>query len=174
MNNYLKKLYIVVLVGLGLLLIPSWGMYFYEEYIMDHTPAVVHKITIKNKDKQVCPGGMLLYEVDIDKKRDLPATVKRQLVNSYLISFDVIFPPRKPLGRHIYAGSLYVPKGAEVGDWFLRWTSEYPIPPRKRNGSPQIIAVSKDSDPFWVVDCGNSEKGPKGDRGKPGKDFWGK
>ena len=187
------------LIILSTVLVIGWAEVFYWKY-WPFTPAVVHgKIKVLNPNKEVCAGTNMKYEADITKYMDVPYTVKRQLVNSSLIMYDPVYPPRKPLGRQKVYSDIFVPKRADVAEWFMRHTIEYYVGP----GGDRIIPVISVSEKFKVIDCddlaekgetgkqgvrgmrgekgepgprggvslfGRGDKGPKGDKGDPGKD----
>lgn len=145
--NGTKKIIAVILGILSLIVGASWVDRIYWQY-WDIVPAVVHgKIEVKNANKTVCAGRTLIYTVDIDKKIDSRPKIKRQLVNSYIISYPASEPAAKPLGRQKVTASLPVPSSAELGDWHLRWSAEYPL----RHG--RVVSVDAESETFWVVDC---------------------
>jgi hypothetical protein len=135
----------------------------------DFEPLVVYGITVTNPNREVCQGSIMKYDIDFDKRMEASCTVKRALVNDYLVNYEPVHPPRKALGRQIAKGDLFVPKIAETHPWMMRWTAECEVGPYKR-----IIAVTKESCKFHVVDCSGSNKGPKGEPGPAGKNFWGK
>jgi hypothetical protein len=150
----------------------------------NHVPLVLYggtasnpneKIKVLNPDNSVCAGELMKYEVDLDKRMDVACTVKRQLVNSYLIPYDPYEPPRKELGRQKAKGALHIPGKTDPGsEWFMRWTSECEVGPDGLK-----VATTAVSNKFTILDCSTPTKGAKGDigkdgkPGKDGKDFWG-
>lgn len=138
----------VILIGM-IFLIESDKIYWKYWPII---PAEAHgKIKITNTNKQVCQGGYLFYEVAIDKKIELPVTVKRQLVNSYVITYLPSDPPRKELGVQSVRSFVHVPSNAEIGDWYMRWEAEY------HGKYDRTISLRIDSEPFWVIECGKKK-----------------
>jgi hypothetical protein len=158
MIDYLKGMTGTKRIALGLIIgfiiifvLPEKVKIFYEDHFVDWTPAIVHRIVLR--DTEACQGGKLFYDIHLDKYRDFEYTVKRQIVDSYNITYDSVVPPRKPLGPGVYAGSVYIPKSAEIGDWFLRWTVEYKIPPHGSQKETTTYAITVNSEKFWVVKC---------------------
>jgi hypothetical protein len=114
--------------------------------IYPDTPMVLYSITVTNPGKVVKAGDRMTYLVDFDKKLRGTCRVKRQLVNSYLIDYDVEEPPEKEMGRNEAKGKLHVPRGADPGLWYMRWTAECPT------GIPgQVVPTSGKSDTFEVI-----------------------
>jgi hypothetical protein len=140
-------------------------------YVWPWEPIVIYSIKITTP--VVCTGGLLVYEAKIDKREDVACVVKRNLANSYLITYDPTEPPRKELGPQIVTARLHVPLKTDPGNnWEMNWTVECEKPFKK----PFVWSL-KDKEKFTVVDCDPPTKGQKGDPGKPGKDgkgFWGK
>jgi hypothetical protein len=124
----------------------------------DFKPLTIHgKIKIKNPGSIVCAGSLMIYEVCFDKTMDVACTIKKQMVNSYLISYDPEEPPRKPLGSYQKAtGSAHIPGRTDPGEWFMRWTAECPTGPYGR-----VIFVNAVSDKFQVIDCEGHSRGWK-------------
>jgi len=177
MNGY-KKSILAAIIVLALLVAGAWvDRWYWEHWPM--VPLVLHgdKIKITNANREVCQGSMLLYAIEGEKLMEYTgAVVKRQLINSYVITYPASQPPTKPMGHIDVGGHLHVPKMAEVGDWYMRWEVIVPLGPEKYG---RKFSIAKNSEPFWVVDCDNDkgekgDRGPKGDKGEPGKGFWGK
>lgn len=145
-----KILYILILIAI--VSVAMWAETLYWRY-WPFDIIEVSKIKIDHPGKTVRAGDLLRYSMDIDKKMNLPATVKRQLENSYRIDFPAQEVPAKALGRQTVRGYLQIPNFADAGVYRMTWTAEYEIGPEKR-----IIAVSTDSEPFTVVRC---ERGVK-------------
>jgi hypothetical protein len=113
------------------------------------TPAIVYGIKVTNPGKTVCPGQPMTYEVDIDRKLKGPVTIKRQLVNSAVITLPSSEPPEKPLGRQIVPAQVPTSRAADYGEWFMRWTAEYELGPEKN----RTETISMNSDKYHVVSC---------------------
>ena len=138
------------------------------------TPAVIHgDIKILNKDKSVIAGQWMFYEVSLEKKLHGACIVKRQLVNSYTVSYDPSYPPEKPLGPQYVKGKLHIPRGTDPGqDWFMRLSLECPVGPYNK-----VVIINAVTERFQVIDAVDlrqGKQGMQGIQGKPGKDFWGK
>jgi hypothetical protein len=175
MNGWKMVILAMIVFFFAILVMPQWVKTIHEDYFVDWTPSVLHRIAVTSKENKVCRGDDVSYEIRMSKYRDYGFRIKRELINGYSIHYDVLMPPRKPLGPdQIFPQKLYVPKNAEIGEWKLRWTVEYDIPPHGSKKEWTVYVITDYSDKFSVVDCGGSEKGPKGDRGKPGKNFRGK
>ena len=111
-------------------------------------PLTVYGIKVMNPEGIVCAGTNLIYEMDVEKHLDVPARVKRQLINSYIIDFPILEPPDKPLGRQKVVTTLNVPAFADEGHYYLRWATEYILGPEKR-----VVTVHIESKPFLVRKC---------------------
>jgi hypothetical protein len=142
-----KRVYLGTLLIMASLSVCLTAEKFYWQY-WPFVPSIVHSIKVTNPGKVVCPGENMTYEVDIDRKIPGPVTVKRQLVNSQVISLPEAKLPAKPLGRQLVSAYAPTPRSADYGTWYMRWTAEYPIGPNGR-----IVQVSKDSEEYRVVFC---------------------
>lgn len=111
-------------------------------------PAVIHSITVTNPNKEVCAGDDMTYLVEVTKTLDVPCTVKRTLINSQMLFYAPIQPPRKPLGYQHVSASIHVPRGADYREYYMGFTIDYEIGPEKR-----IVSVSKNSEKFRVIQC---------------------
>jgi len=132
---------------LGILAVILTGEKWYWAY-WPFDPATVYSIRVTNPDKLVCAGTEMTYDVDIDKKMDVPVTVKRTLVNSYEIVLKPEQPAFRGFGRKTYPQTAPVGNFTERGDWHMDWTADYQVGPKKR-----IISRHGKSDTYWVVDC---------------------
>jgi hypothetical protein len=154
MNGWKLTILAIIVLFLAIVVTPRWLDTLYEDYFVDWTPSILHKLVVTNQNKKICQGGELYYDVHMTKIKDYSFKIKRELVNSYSIHYDTLTPPRKPLGPdQVFPQKIYVPKSAEVGDWKLRWTVEYDIPPHGSQKSWTIYSITGDSDKFWVVEC---------------------
>lgn len=145
--NGTRKMVFRILVIMCIVLCGLWAERLYWAY-WPFEPLIVHGIKIINPDNTVCAGSNLLYQMEIEKQMDVPAKVKRQLVNSYIIDYPAIEPPDKPLGSQVVTTTVPVPEYADAGLYHLRWAVEYEVGPDKRP-----ITVRTESKPFMVVKC---------------------
>ncbi len=146
-TNGTRKMVFRLLVIMCMVLTALWAERLYWAY-WPFEPLKVYGIKIINPNETVCAGSNLLYEMDIDKRMDVPSKIKRQLVNSYIIDFPVLEPPDKPLGRQKVVTTLNVPAFADEGLYYLRWAVEYSIGPDKR-----LVTAHVESKPFLVRRC---------------------
>jgi hypothetical protein len=157
-----KKILWSAILVVVILLVMNGEKWYWAYY--PFKPAILHSIKVTNPNKTVCAGEVMAYDVDIDKKMDVPVTVKRQLINSRVITLTPSQPPWKPLGRQTVPAFAATSKGDDPGVWWMRWTAEYEIGPNGR-----IVPVHGRSDEYRVIDCDKEKnKGPKGDIGKQG------
>lgn len=136
----MKVLFVIALVTF----IVVWSDIIYRRYY-PFVPSVVYgDIKIINEDKKVSPGGYLIYEVDIDRKMNVPTTIRRALANGYLITFDDVQPPENTLGRQKVRAILKVPRNTACGTWRLKWSANYEVTEGRK------VTVSAKSEPFEV------------------------
>ena len=160
--------------------IGQWAWIVYQdkkELNRHYEPIIIHSIKTTNPNNQVLAGGKYLYDADLAITEDyLNATcvLKRAMVNGYNIIYDAQYPPKKHLGRQIVKGDLDIPPNTK-GKWYMRWTVECK---NGRLGIPTVVTYDMDKTPVMVIseDHGNGrgQQGIKGDKGEPGKNFWGK
>jgi hypothetical protein len=131
-------------------------------------PLILYSIVVTNPGRVVMAGTNMTYDVDYEKKLPGTCRVKRQLVNSSLVDYDVIDPPEKALGRQIAHSSIHVPLRADPGEWYMRWTADCPT-----GILSQTVSVTGRSDTFTVVQP-PEKRGERGKQGPAGKNFWGK
>ncbi len=160
--NGTKKVIRNILIVMGLLSIILTAEKWYWAY-WPFDPAMVYSITVTNPNKQVCAGTDLTYVVDIDKKMNVPVTVKRVLVNSVETVLKSSTPSFRGMGRMKVSINVPIGQFHERGDGFMRWTAEYEIGPNKR-----IISRHMNSDTYRVVGCDDEKRGPRGITGKVG------
>ena len=129
---------ILTILAIGYLTVTYWLFWPYKPLV------VIAPIKIHNLDRQVNPGDYLIYELSLDKKISLPATVHRQLFNNFSITYAPIHN-NLPIGRKIVHIKLLIPAYAEAGEYKLKWVSEYQVNPIRK------IAVEAWSEPFHVV-----------------------
>ena len=142
-----KKLIPFLLLLMVIMTAMMWIESSYWKYY-PFEPVVFHSgITIKNPQNTVCAGDLLIYEMEIDRKMDVPVMVKRQLVNSYQIDYPKLEVPNKNLGIQKVYGSVHIPSYVDPGQYTLRWTGEYIIT------SDRSIYKTFESQKFNVVNC---------------------
>ena len=122
----------------------SWACVACFWLLCPYEPIVVEPIKIMNKDRVVQQGGTLIYRLAYDKKINIQSTVKRQLVNTYTITYTNVPGVARP-GKGVAHTSLPVPKYASPGLYVLRWSSTYQVNPLRS------ITVSLDSEQFQVI-----------------------
>lgn len=150
-NNVITKIKWAIIIMTAVLLVTNGERWYWSYY--PFKPAILHSIKITNPEKTVCRGQLMTYDVDIDKKMDVPVTIKRQLVNSRVVTINPENPPWKPLGRKIYHNAIMVSPFDDLGEWWMRWTAEYEVGPNGR-----IVPVHGESDKYIVVDCSSKKK----------------
>jgi hypothetical protein len=137
----------VLLLTLVFYVIPRSVITSYYEY-WPFEPIKIYSVIIKNPNKIVYPGGVLLYELDFDKKMHLAPIVTRQLQNTFVYAMSPATPPIKPLGRQKLTFPIPVPKYAEPGEYQLNLTYAYHI---DYSGGKRQINISVSSDKFIVT-----------------------
>jgi hypothetical protein len=140
-----RKLIIVALAVLVSMNMCWIGKDLYWEY-GDFKPVIAHSITLATD--QVCRGSNLYYTVDIDKTMNVSCVITRELVNSYRINYDPVYPTSGELGKRPVTSRVYIPKNTEPDEWFLRWRQTCFVGPKKRE-----IITNLESKPFRVNDC---------------------
>lgn len=121
-------------------------------YIMIYPfkPLVVHKICILDADNVVVAGDKLYYSVHFTKYTNSVATIRRRLVNSYVLPLPDTYGSN-PVGEHTIKAEIPIPEFADPDDYKIMIDYEYTVgehPERK-------IVVKAESPMFRVV------QGPK-------------
>ena len=101
-------------------------------------------IKILNDNKQVVPGGRLVYEMKIDKKLPLPAMISKQLINHYVITYSQIIG-NVPLGKRTMKVSIRIPPYASGGKYKLKWEGVYKVNPIRE------VSVIEYSEEFTIL-----------------------
>jgi len=79
-----------------------------------YIPFEVHSITILDADNTVRAGDDLLYVTDYTKHMELPAEVRRQLIDGYVINIPAAYG-NVPLGRNKTINSIRIPEFTDAG-----------------------------------------------------------
>lgn len=137
---------VAILLGILCLILGGlWAEKLYWAY-WPFNPITIHQVKVTNDP--VCAGMNMIYEMDIIKHMPIAPTVKRQLVNSYIIDYPIIEPPEKKTGRQKVPAVLHIPSFVDPGMYYMRWTAAYDIGPNGRK-----ISVTVESPPFTVRKC---------------------
>lgn len=138
MNN-IHRLSLLVLV-LALTLIG------YVSYILLYPYDLIQFNTKKYEilTPQVSRGGIVMYNIDIVKKTDIPCTRSRQLINgySYAITPKIVNAPK---GKVYMVASQQLPEYIETGTYHIRTTYIYKINPLRE------IVYAQDTEDFEVI-----------------------
>ena len=137
-----KKMYIFTMIFLGIVMcliliviammtIPVKALTFED----DKFPITSHEIK---------PGGIVEYAVKGTKHNDLPATVGRQLINSYIYNYTQVVG-NLPIGSFDKKVQLNIPEYAESGIYFVRITYTYQVNPFRKE------VIVKDTETFMVI-----------------------
>lgn len=108
-----------------------------------YNPIEINDIKILNPNKEIAPDGFLIYEMDIDKKLPLAATIHKQLINDFIITYSSIYS-NIPVGKRKMKVKIKIPKSAELGDYVFKWEGVYQVNPIRK------VSVSFISDSFVV------------------------
>jgi hypothetical protein len=110
-----------------------------------YQPIVIQQpIEIKNTNKQVKAGDLLIYKIKYEKKMNVSGKLSRKLVNSYKIDLaDSIVTA--PIGHDCDQVKIQIPKFADPGIYYLWWSTSYQVNPLR------IITVSVESEKFEIV-----------------------
>lgn len=140
-----KKITGVCIIVMTVLVTVMWIDHFYWQY-WPFEILKVKSIKVLNQDKKVKAGDLMLYEVSFDKYKDTPCVIKRQLINSYKVDYDRLFPPRKVTGVNLRnVSTIHVPSYIDTGIWFMRWTAECRIT------EGRVISYTYESEKFEVI-----------------------
>lgn len=110
-----------------------------------YTPIEIEgPIVICNEGKKVKPGSLLIYQMTINKKRDIGATIYKQLINDFIITYS---PTHNnfPLGKRSIKVKIKVPLSAELGDYYFKWEAIYQVNLLRK------VTVTAFSEPFKVT-----------------------
>lgn len=117
----------------------TWWLYYpYKPFVLDKP---VH---ILNAHNEVVQGGLLRYALHYDKRLPIPATITKQLVNTFLITATPLIG-NIAVGKGSLISGMRVPARADVGTYVLKWEAAYQV-----NHFRKII-VSSVSEPFQVI-----------------------
>jgi hypothetical protein len=99
--------------------------------IYPHKPIVFQNVKIQNEKKEVLPGEKLILTVSYTGNIGLPASVYRQLVNTYVMS-TTHTETKLPAGSGTLRESVHIPEYAEPGKYrvvisYIYLVSEWPI-----------------------------------------------
>lgn len=132
------KLLVVLITGLYCI-VSYWLFWPYKPYIVDGP------IEILNEDYQVEPGGRLIYEMRFTKNLALPATIYKQLINDFIITYSPI-TGNVPAGDRVMRVKQRIPRSAECGSYVFKWEAHTKVNPFR------TIITTVMSEPFEVVE----------------------
>jgi len=134
--------------ALYIIIVCIFGFLFRGTYVMlyPYNPITVHSIKILDQDNVVVAGEKIYYSIHVTKHMPLVATVRRRLVNSYVLPLPDIYGSN-PVGEHTIKAEAPIPEFADSGNYKLMIDYEYTVsqhPERK-------VVVSVESPQFRVV-----------------------
>jgi len=118
-----------------------WGIVSFWLYY-PYVPIVIEE-PIKIVNTKIVPGGRIIYELKIDKRMPLAATIHKQLINHYVITYSTI-TGNVPVGKRIMRVDISVPPYASAGEYKLRWEGVYKPNPLRE------VSVVAYSEPFKI------------------------
>jgi len=136
-HSWLYKIIIVSSIAVYAI-ITYWLFWPYQPIVFEGP------IKILNVDNQIKPGGLLIYEADINKKLPYPVTIISQLINNFVITYSPIMS-NIPLGKRIIKVKLKIPDSAEPGNYKLKWEGYYKVNPIRE------VVITVWSNEFKVV-----------------------
>jgi len=137
----------ISLIIMSIIMLAWWCETFYWRYWPFEPLVIYGEIKILNPQKIVYPGGLVLIQIDYEKKIDIPVVITTQYRNTFTYDMVPVVPPYKPVGiRTKLATPLLFPRIAEYGKYDLIRTYTYEIGPEKRK-----ISVTAISEPFFCV-----------------------
>lgn len=133
---FLKISLVVALIGWCV--ITYWLFFPYQ-------PLSINKaITILNMNNTVMAGGDLVYEYEVNKKKNLTAVVNKQLINTLIITYTPT-SSNVPIGVRQIKEVSKIPNYAEPGEYRLRIEAVYKVNPLR---DISIVGWSK---PFQII-----------------------
>ena len=99
--------------------------------IYPHKPIAFHNVKIQNEKKELLPGEKLILTVSYSENSGLPASVYRQLVNTYVMS-TTYTETKLPAGSGTLREAVHIPEYTEPGKYrvvvsYVYLVSEWPI-----------------------------------------------
>jgi len=99
--------------------------------VYPHKPITFNDVKIQNEKKEVLPGEKLILTVSYSENSGLPASVYRQLVNTYVMT-TTYSEMKLPAGSGTLREAVHIPEYAEPGKYrvvmsYVYLVSEWPI-----------------------------------------------
>ena len=137
-----KNIYAVYVIMICV--ITAWLRILFVE-VYPYKPIEIHQIYIVDNDNTVAPGEHVNYVTEYTKHMELPATVRRQLVNGYVLNLPISYGDI-PSGCGRTLNRIRIPEFADPGEYTIQISYTYLV-----SGFPvKYVTVRAESNPFRV------------------------